>query len=435
MGSTIPLSPQEQKVWKEDKPYVQPEVLDLKWDFPLLETIRWYYKKEITEWKGAASTDNRALIEFLYHIALKNQYEDEEKYVKYIGALPWNSKAWRKVYNKRRVTGFQIAQISTVSILSQLGNDDMKHLMVSEVYNKKHPVPKNKWKLQVLQEDRKIDAASPSIKREIQVGAVEMGCMDAAQVLVLNGYRTMMLNFANETSPAGVHWGRGSEGGTQEEDIFKRTTVLASLWHHRNQEIDHDPYWGGIPDRWNKKYEAYYPIDGPEDAIYSPNVIYFRRNRNHNYELLPLKEQVTIAVVTAAAPINYRRGQRVTSMNLKTVLKEDLYKTFRHKIRTVYRIAATKKIDALVLGAWGCGAFGNNPLAVATLFKEVLKEKEFDGVGFKRVVFAVIGDRQSVGNVVAPFIKVFGEVDLETMKPKRFELGLPEINELSSENI
>jgi len=430
MGSTIPISPQEQKGWKEDKPYVQFEVADVKWNAPLLTKIRRSYSSQITEWKGAASTDNEALVEFLYHFASKKRYED--KFVKWIGAMPWNSKAWRKVYNASRVSAFQIAQISTVSILSQLSDEDMKPLMESEVYNKKHPVPKNKWKLQVLKEDRKIDEASPSIKREVQVGAVEMGCMDAAQVLVLNGYRTMILNFANETSPAGVHWGRNSEGGTQEEDIFKRTTVLASLWHRRNQEINHDPYWEGLPDRYSKKYEAYYPIDGPNDAIYSPNVIYFRRNRNYNYDILPFKEQVTIAVVTAAAPINHRRGLRVNSMNLKNVLKKDQYKKFRRKIRTVYRIAATKKIEALVLGAWGCGAFGNNPLAVATLFKEVLEEKEFDGAGFKRVVFAVIGDRLSVGNVVAPFLKVFGEVDLETMKPKTLELGISEINQLST---
>merc|ERR1719285_166311 len=316
--------------------------------------------------------------------------------------MPWNAEKWKEVYKKSRVVAFQLAQISTVNILAQLDDEVIKPLMLSELFNKKYPVPKNKWKVTDMQ-DLKLDGASSGIKQEVRVGAVEMGCMDAAQLLVLQGHKTVILNFANETSPAGVHWGKNSEGGTQGEDIFKRTTVLASLWHRRNKEISHDPYWGGLPDRFNKKYEAYYPIEGPEDAIYSPNVIYFRRNRNYNYEILPFKEQVTIAVVTAAAPHNCRWDQRVNSRNLKTVLKEDEYKTFRLKIRTVYRIAATKKIEALVLGAWGCGAFGNNPLAVATLFKEVLEEKEFDGAGFKRVVFAVIGDRNSVGNVVAPF--------------------------------
>jgi len=274
----------------------------------------------------------------------------------------------------------------------------------------------------VVQKDQKVNGALPSTKPDVQVGAVEMGCMDAAQVLALNGYRTMILNFANETSPAGVHWGLSSEGGTQEEDIFKRTTVLASLWHRRNPEISHLPYWEGLPERNKKKIEHYYPINGPEDAIYSPNVIYYRRSRTYSYEILPFKDQVTVAVVTAAAPFN-DIGTRVTLKNVKAVLRQDIYREFRRKIRTVYRIAATKKIEALVLGAWGCGAFGNNPLAVATLFKEVMEEREFDGAGFKRVVFAVIGDRLSIGDVVSQFLNVFGEVDLLTMEPKKRKCG------------
>lgn len=417
MGGSISLSPLEQKECKDDKPYSRCELGDLKWCAPLLADIRKSCSKEIAVWEGVVSPNdnNESLVVFIYHLMAKLHYE--AKYLKWVGAMPWNAEKWKEVYKKSRVVAFQLAQISTVNILAQLDDEVIKPLMLSELFNKKYPVPKNKWKVTDMQ-DLKLDGASSGIKQEVRVGAVEMGCMDAAQVLVLQGYRTMMLNFANETSPAGVHWGRQSEGGTQEEDIFKRTTVLASLWHRRNSKIKHDPYWEGLPERSKEYFEPYYPISGPEDAIYSPNVIYFRRSRVYNYELLPFEKQVSLAVVTAAAPINPKRWQRVTMKNLREALNQKIYKVFRLKIRTIYRVAATKKIEALVLGAWGCGAFGNNPLAVATLFKEVMEEKEFKGAGFKRVVFAVIGDRLSVGNVVAPFINVFGEVDINTMNVK-----------------
>ena len=43
--------------------------------------------------------------------------------------------------------------------------------------------------------------------------------------------------------------------------------------------------------------------------------------------------------------------------------------------------------DSLVLGAWGCGVFQNDPREIALWFEDILKGKYRDQ--FKRVVFAV----------------------------------------------
>jgi uncharacterized protein (TIGR02452 family) len=51
-----------------------------------------------------------------------------------------------------------------------------------------------------------------------------------------------------------------------------------------------------------------------------------------------------------------------------------------------------------VLGAWGCGAYCNPPVAVAELFQDVLRTH---GAAFHRVVFAIVGD----GNT-EPFARV-----------------------------
>lgn len=61
----------------------------------------------------------------------------------------------------------------------------------------------------------------------------------------------------------------------------------------------------------------------------------------------------------------------------------------REKVRCVYRMAAENGHDALVLGAFGCGYFGNPEQVVAKTFKDVLA-REFASA-FDVVVFAVPG--------------------------------------------
>lgn len=53
--------------------------------------------------------------------------------------------------------------------------------------------------------------------------------------------------------------------------------------------------------------------------------------------------------------------------------------------------------DNIILGAWGCGVFKNDPEIISDLFKEVLEGGELSKQ-FKNVVFAVINDRNSTGN-------------------------------------
>lgn len=54
------------------------------------------------------------------------------------------------------------------------------------------------------------------------------------------------------------------------------------------------------------------------------------------------------------------------------------------RIQFILDIAKDNQVDTLILGAFGCGAFGQNPELVASIFKEKL-EKTF----FKKIVFAI----------------------------------------------
>ena len=60
--------------------------------------------------------------------------------------------------------------------------------------------------------------------------------------------------------------------------------------------------------------------------------------------------------------------------------------------------------ETIVLGAWGCGVFKNNPETIATLFKEVIEE----GTTTKNVVFAVINDHNSFADNYSIFKKILG---------------------------
>ena len=58
-------------------------------------------------------------------------------------------------------------------------------------------------------------------------------------------------------------------------------------------------------------------------------------------------------------------------------------------VRRIERIVASaivNNVECIVLGAWGCGAFGQNPMLIARAFATVLNNY---GGYFKKIIFAV----------------------------------------------
>ena len=64
------------------------------------------------------------------------------------------------------------------------------------------------------------------------------------------------------------------------------------------------------------------------------------------------------------------------------------------RIANIFKCAAHFGYDHLVLGAWGCGAFGNDPEVVAGLFYKAMIESIYDGKRifelFRKIDFAVL---------------------------------------------
>jgi uncharacterized protein (TIGR02452 family) len=129
-------------------------------------------------------------------------------------------------------------------------------------------------------------------------------------------------------------------------------------------------------------------------VIYSPSVVVFRDNEGKL-----LETPFTCSFLSAPAPNAGAVLQKEPSRN------DELRRALQSRTRKILSVAATQAYDAIVLGAWGCGVFKNDPRDVAAQFLEALTG-DFSGV-FRLVHFAIL-DHSSSGAIIAPFEQAFG---------------------------
>ena len=92
------------------------------------------------------------------------------------------------------------------------------------------------------------------------------------------------------------------------------------------------------------------------------------------------------------------QGQAALKMPARSAAWRD---TCTLRIRAVLNAARSQRCETLVLGDFGCGAFGNPPDAVADLFQACLRSDEFRGC-FRLIVFAILEFKSSdTGNFAA----------------------------------
>lgn len=104
-------------------------------------------------------------------------------------------------------------------------------------------------------------------------------------------------------------------------------------------------------------------------ALYTPNVVFLRDSH-----------EVLCDVITCAAP------NKASAQKYANVTHEENTKVLRDRVRYVLDVAKHNDVDTLILGAYGCGVFGQNPTEVASIFKEYLTTTH---KCFKKVVFAI----------------------------------------------
>ena len=185
----------------------------------------------------------------------------------------------------------------------------------------------------------------------------------------------LVMNFANAHYPGG---GFLNGANAQEENLCRESTLYKSL---ASDEAD-IMYAYNNRHRNPCKYNA---------MILSPNICVFRNIKD---ELID--EPFLTSVITIPA-LNKNGGARNIPQNvIDDVMKE--------RLRNMFTAAAYFGYKNLILGAWGCGAFGHNPETVAKYFYEVLIDEKFASY-FEKIIFAIL-DRGEKKNLTA-FQEVF----------------------------
>jgi uncharacterized protein (TIGR02452 family) len=216
------------------------------------------------------------------------------------------------------------------------------------------------------------DAALPRDDRggftETRVHITNETTLGASRQLVERGLRPLALNFANGVIPGGGFLA----GATAQEEALCRSSAL---------------YQTLIGDQMYEEHRKRPLPDSTDWAIYSPDVPVFRMDDGTE-----LPQPWLLSFITCAAPYAPEIGQPIAG---------DL---LQKRIQRVLAIARAYGHPALVLGAWGCGAFDNDPHRTATDFRYAL-ENDHRGV-FSDIVFAIT-DWSPERRFLGPFRDVF----------------------------
>ena len=187
------------------------------------------------------------------------------------------------------------------------------------------------------------------------------------------GRRVAVHNFASATNPGG---GVVEGSKAQEESLCRCSTLYPAL----NTEELFSRYYLFHRNRQDVRYT--------DACIYTPDVLIIKTDEMMA-KRLPESQWRQADILTCAAP-NLRRVP-YNFMNPGNglpaeVSAEELFEIHRKRAKHLLTVAAAHKDQILVLGAFGCGAFRNDPQVVAKAYKETLAE--FSGV-FEHVEFAV----------------------------------------------
>lgn len=186
-----------------------------------------------------------------------------------------------------------------------------------------------------------------------------------------------VLNFASAKNPGG-----GFLGGAmaQEESLAASGGLYATL-------LLHERYYA-----YNRKCGT---MMYSHHAIFSPDVVFFR---DEHFDLLA--EPATASVLTLPA-VNF--GQVV----LKGEDVEEADRVMKERMELALALFAEAGMKRLVLGAYGCGVFRNDPVKIAAWWNELLTAKGY-GALFDEVLYAVL-DRSRDQACMEAFRKEFAQ--------------------------
>ena len=208
-----------------------------------------------------------------------------------------------------------------------------------------------------------------------QITVTNESTLAVAHRLVAAAQRPVALNFASATHPGG---GFLSGARAQEESLARSSALYACL--------EGNPMYAWHRTHWTPFYTDY--------AIYSPDVSVFRTDSGDLLDAPYLCAFLTCPAVNATE-----------ALQRDPTCRPAIRAAMAQRIERVLAIAAAHEHAHLILGAWGCGAFGNDPHEIAMLFRAALGGP-YRGI-FAAVVFAIL-DWSPAQRFIGPFEQVFG---------------------------
>lgn len=228
-------------------------------------------------------------------------------------------------------------------------------------------------------------AAGTGAHRETAFEVTGETSTGAGQRLVLSegAADVAILNFASARNPGGGYLGGAR---AQEEDLCRSSALYTTLLEAR------DYYEAHRADR-DTRYS--------HRVIFSPGVPVYRDKATRL-----LDEPYQVSYLTSPAPNAgaLARHDPAALGEIDGLLTE--------RAGRVLAVAAHHGVQTLVLGAWGCGVFRNDPATVARVFRGHLADGGVFEGRFSRVVFAVY-DTASAKPTLAAFQATFEDLTRE----------------------
>ena len=212
-----------------------------------------------------------------------------------------------------------------------------------------------------------------TIKGNLRVDVLANTTFQCARESAVPGARTAVLNFANPHEPGGGVL-RGAKA--QEECLCRCSNLYNALAQ---------PYFQKHYYQYHYQNCDYFFSDR---LIYSPNVTVIKSD-----DTIPqvLPELFFVDVITCAAPY-------INNDILRT--EQELLSIYESRIKNILEVAMSNDVDILILGAFGCGAFHNDPSLMAKAFSNMLIRDEYARY-FKKVKFAIKRSGSSSQNLSA----------------------------------
>lgn len=184
------------------------------------------------------------------------------------------------------------------------------------------------------------------------------------------GKKIAVMNFANA-----FHAGGGvTRGASAQEECLCRCSTLYPLLYRRS-----------LRDSYYKHHHDLNTSKASDSLIYTEGVVICKTDDEHPKRMVQ-DDWVKVDVITIAAPDLRTKSNMYAAIvgNGSFMNNAELFGYHvKHAIH-MFTVAASKGADILVLGAFGCGAFQNDPSVVARAYKVALEEfpKVFDKIEF-----------------------------------------------------